>query len=95
MRVIPLYEKRQRGCQYCMDMKTIRHEGMTRTACPYGKCKYKVLDKYESYEEYMRSEDCQIQVDEFFKSFTGYAELFKSGRALRSSFSDGDDKTVL
>lgn len=85
MRVIALSEKKQRGCQYCTNVTTVRHEGMMRTACPYDECPYKVLDKYKSYEEYMESEDCKIMVDEFFKSFPGFAGLFESGRTFRST----------
>lgn len=31
-----------------------------RTLCPYTECPYKVLDKYDTYEDYLKSEDSEI-----------------------------------
>ena len=31
------------------------------TNCPYDECPYHVLDKYETYEEYVESEDSKIE----------------------------------
>lgn len=68
VRVVKLQEKKQRGCQYCMDMKRVRLGKYYCTGCPYPECKYHELDNYETYEEYMESEDCRILVTEFFET---------------------------
>lgn len=68
MRVIPLHENRKRGCNYCFHVGRIYGKADTRIACPFDECPYKVLDKYESYEEFMASEDSRILVEEFFKT---------------------------
>lgn len=66
VRVVKLPEKKKRGCEYCMDMKKTRMGKANVTGCPYPECKYHELDNYETYEEYMKSEDCRILVTEFF-----------------------------
>ena len=68
VRVVKLQEKKQRGCQYCMDMTKTRVGRANVTGCPYPECKYHELDNYETYEEYMESEDCRILVNEFFST---------------------------
>lgn len=35
------------------------------TSCPHDKCPYRVLDKYETYDDYMESEDSKIDVSAF------------------------------
>ena len=92
MRVIPLYEKKKRGCQYCLHSKKNRIEGQLRTCCPFSNCQYPVLDKYESYEEFMESEDSKILVDEFFTSVAGCYGLAKQECSPKKIFSDGDGK---
>ena len=76
MRVIPSYEKKQRGCQYCNDVGHVRNgnQGL-RFGCPHDECPYKVLDKYETYEQFMKSEDSRILVTEFFQTIADCYEL--------------------
>lgn len=95
MRVVPFYEKKQRGCQYCLHVQTVRHEGEFRTACPFTECPYHVLDKYDSYEEFMESEDSKIPVTEFFTTVAGFDKLAKYGQSPKKIFSDGDDRVDL
>lgn len=67
-RPIYAHEKRKRGCQYCLHVTSMRHKGEVRNACPFTDCPYEVLDKYETYEEFMASEDSKILVNEFFST---------------------------
>lgn len=55
MRFIKQSEIRKRGCAYCADKK-----GVKVMQCPYGRCPYKVLDKYKTYGEFLRSEDAIV-----------------------------------
>lgn len=94
MRKVLGCEKKQRGCQYCADMKLGRFDGESRTCCPFAKCPYHVLDKYDSYEEFMASEDSKIMVTEFFTSIASCYEL-ASSRKVNRDFSDGDYRVHL
>lgn len=95
MRVVPGYEKKQRGCQYCLHSSEIRYGGQYRTACPFGECPYKMLDQYKTYEEFIASEDSRILVDEFFTSVAGCYELAKQAHTTKKIFSDGDQRLYL
>ena len=90
-RVLPSYEKKQHGCQYCLHVTTKRHEGEIRNACPFKECPYKVLDKYKSYEEFMASEDSKIFVTEFFSTVPGAYELGAFPHAPKGIFEDKGD----
>ncbi len=90
-RVLPPFEKKQRGCQYCLDVTTMRYEGQIRNACPFGKCPYEVLGKYKSYEEFMASEDSKIFVEEFFSTVPGLYELGAYPHAPKGIFEDKGD----
>ena len=90
-RVLPTYEKRQRGCAYCLDMTTLRHNGEIRNACPHPQCPYEVLDKYKSYEEFMLSEDSKIFVTEFFTTIPSCYELGEYPHAPKGIFRDKGD----
>lgn len=59
MRKIYAAEIEQRGCHYCEKrvLKWDRSGGFYRSHCPHTRCPYRVLDKYESYKDYMNSED--------------------------------------
>jgi hypothetical protein len=92
---VPGYEKKQRGCQYCQDMKVKRFNGDTRTACPFIECPYTVLDKYKIYEEFMASEDSKILVNEFFKTVATVYELSSKPCKTKCLFSDGDARIGL
>ena len=90
-RMIPYYEKKQRGCQYCLHMEVHAMKGDSRTFCPFETCPFTVLDKYNTYEEFMKSEDSKILVNEFFSTVAYCYEL--QGRMTPSrSFSDGDSR---
>ena len=95
MRILPIYEKKQRGCQYCADFETERIGSRIRGVCPFEECPYHVLDKYESYEAYMASEDSKILVDEFFSTASGAYELMRQCHTPNRTFSDGDHRIGL
>ena len=95
MRVLQLSEKKQRGCQYCAKMQVIRCGKEWRCACPEDECPYHVLDKYESYEAFMESEDSKILVTEFFSSVAGCYELSSSEHTPKRIYSDGDHRVGL
>ena len=92
MRVIPKFENKKRGCQYCLHAETKRFCGQIRIFCPHGECPYYVLDKYETYEKFMASQDSLILVGEFFTTIPSCYELQKSSIAPRRIFSDGDQR---
>lgn len=95
MRLIKTTEKKKRGCESCKDKGLMYANGAVRSACPYEECPYHVLDKYDTYEEYMESEDCRILVNEFFQTIP---ECYESGRVstrFRSIYSDGDSRVHL
>lgn len=50
MRRITEAEKRKRGCEFCADVHA-------RLKCPYEECPYKVLDKYSTYGQFLKSKD--------------------------------------
>ena len=91
MRMVPYFEKKQRGCMYCNHMKAKEFGKEIRTACPFDECPYHDLDKYKTYDEFMASDDSLILVGEFFTSF---ASAFDSSmpRTPNKSFSDGDNR---
>lgn len=90
MRVVPGYEKKKRGCDYCQDKQRVREGKCFRTACPHDECPYHVLDKYKTYEDFMESEDSKILVDEFFSSVPTNVELASQTHTIKRIFSDGD-----
>jgi hypothetical protein len=89
-RVLHGFEKKQRGCQYCLHVTTFRHNGEIRNACPFDQCPYEVLGKYKTFEEFMASEDSQIPVTEFFTSVAGCYEHSTPNTVRNRVFSDGD-----
>lgn len=90
MRLLALYEKKKHGCQYCLHITPLKHEGEIRNACPFDECPYHVLDKYESYEKFMASEDSKILVSEFFTYVADCYELSTPNTVRNRVFSDGD-----
>ena len=73
-----------------------RNKGyVTQTSCPHDECPYKVLDKYETYEDYMKSEDSKILVDEFFQTVADCYVLSAHNKKPVSNNSDGDYKVSL
>lgn len=91
MRIIPLFEKTQRGCQYCIHKQVKSVSGESRTVCPFDECPYHVLDKYKSYEEYMASEDSRILVNEYFTTIPCCYELSQLSHAPKGIFEDKGD----
>lgn len=87
MHIIPSYVKKQRGCQYCADVGHIRagNHGM-RFACPYEECPYHVLDKHETYEKFMASEDSRILVTGFFQTAASCYELASESATVRDVY---------
>lgn len=83
MRDVSLREKMKRGCQCCKDMVAIPRGMTSRTSCPFDECPYHVLDKYESYEEFMASEDSKILVDGFFSSAASCYELANGNASVK------------
>lgn len=61
MRLRPLTssEMRKRGCEYCMDHAWIQVETSYKHfkrchACTHDICPYRELDKYDTYEQYLK-----------------------------------------
>lgn len=71
MRCLKRHEIDHRGCLICADMQS---KG-AHLKCQHDECPYKVLDKYESYDEFFASEDSKILVPEFFKTVADCYEL--------------------
>lgn len=92
MRRVPYYEKKQRGCLYCLNVIPQRCRGQNYTSCPFEECPYTVLDKYKTYEEFMASEDSKILVNEFFKTVATVYEFSASPCKTKVLFSDGDGR---
>lgn len=61
MRELKRVEKEQRGCCYCLNVKRVKRLHLPRHLCPYEKCPYQVLDKYETYEDFIESDDSKIE----------------------------------
>lgn len=89
-RIVHLYERNQRGCVYCNDVVKGKYHGCNRLACPYDECPYEALGKYETYEEFMASEDCKILVDGFFHTVASCYELGNGNATVRQIYSGKD-----
>ena len=90
-RVLPSYEKKQRGCQYCLHVTSFRYNGEIRNACPYKACPYEVLSKYRTYEEFMASEDSIILVNEYFTTIPSCYDFSPYPHAPKGFFADKGD----
>ncbi len=88
-RIVHLYERKQRGCVYCNYVVKGGGSG-NRIACPFDECPYKVLEKYETYEEFMASEDSKILVDGFFQTAASCYELGNGNVTVRQIYSGRD-----
>ena len=95
MHQVLCYEKKQRGCKYCLHVQIAPYSGTTRTTCPFLECPYTVLDKYNTYEEFLASEDSKILVNEFFATVATVYELSANPAKTKSIFSDGSSKCFL
>lgn len=81
MRNLKKAEKTKRGCIWCTDVakKKSPVNGKCRTACPHDKCPYTVLDKYDDYEDYMKSDDSVINISALLLDTEGSAGRFAQG----------------
>lgn len=86
MRVVPVFEKKQRGCVYCMEVQMTKSKGCRRCGCPHDVCPYEILDKYESYEQFMASEDSKILVDGFFQTTASCYDLANGNATVKDVF---------
>lgn len=93
MRVVPPYEKKKRGCAFCKDMGHTRTGGGLRIGCPHDECPYHVLDKYDSYEQFMASEDSKILVDGFFQTVASCYELQNGNATVNEIFRGAGSRT--
>ena len=76
VRFLKRHEMKQRGCEYCIDRITGLDESeKIRKGCIHTKCPYKVLDNYETYDDFLASEDSLIIVPEFFQTNADCYEL--------------------
>jgi hypothetical protein len=68
MRALKKEEQTKRGCIWCADVERKKTPRKTkhRTLCPHDKCPYTVLDKYDTYEDYMKSKDSKINIGGLF-----------------------------
>lgn len=68
MRWLTTAEKKKRGCLYCADLELrySAHKGGKRRACSHEECPYTVLDKYDTYEDYMKSKDSKLDIAALF-----------------------------
>ena len=68
MRALTKLEMYKRGCSYCLDKVGKKVSNYQKSYCMHEQCPYSVLDKYKSYNDFMKSKDSKILVDEFFDS---------------------------
>lgn len=61
MRLLTFKEKVHRGCFYCIDVKRISTKSGVCSSCPHDECPYHILDKYETYDDYIESDDSKIE----------------------------------
>lgn len=64
MRVLTIAERKKRGCGYCANMAKAysqrRHS--FRRMCPHAECPYTVLEKYDTYEDFLQSKESGINI---------------------------------
>lgn len=82
MRTITAEEKTKRGCFWCADVASgkVRGDKRKRKLCPYTTCPYTVLDKYDTYEDYMKSKDSKINIAAFVEAVGGAGRVTESAR---------------
>ena len=86
MHRIPLHKKTKRGCAYCADAERSKNGQGYCYTCKHDECPYRVLDKYDSYEEFMASEDARILVTEFFQTAASCYDLMNGNVVARKYF---------
>ena len=66
-RILESDEKKKRGCVYCNDLikekgkMEERYYDITISKCPFEECPYHELDKYNTYNDYLKSEDSKLK----------------------------------
>ncbi len=56
MRYVSMKERQKRGCIECIH-KRMRSKGIS---CPYDRCPYRELDKYDSFDDFVQEIDCIV-----------------------------------
>lgn len=97
MRPVSLREKNKRGCAYCTDMKLHRvpSAGGVRTCCPHDECPYHALDQYDTYQEFMASDDAKILVDGFFLTVPSIDEMSSGNAQVKKIYRDDASRPFL
>lgn len=66
----------KRGCEWCTDRKRAKStDGRMSYGCIHSRCPYTVLDKYETYDDFLASEDSKIITPEFFRTVADCYDL--------------------
>ena len=62
MRNLTYEEMRKRGCSYCTDMTKCEKgsSGSYKYICSYDECPYHELDKFDTYEDYLKSKESNL-----------------------------------
>lgn len=61
MTLLTSCEHEKRGCYYCKDITRAQYgQRDVRLYCIHDECPYRVLDKYETYQDYLNSPDSRI-----------------------------------
>ena len=56
MRYVSMKERQKRGCLECIHRR-MRRKGVS---CPYDRCPYRELDKYDRYEDFVQETECIV-----------------------------------
>lgn len=68
MRVLNKKEIRKRGCYDCANV--VHNEDKRGLyLCPYSECPCHELDGYDSYLDYLKSDDCKLDFSELPREF--------------------------
>lgn len=87
MRFLKQHDIIQRGCKICDDVRNLVDQyNRSHFTCPHAECPYSVLDKYETYDDFLKSKDSQILVPEFFDSVASCYSMSTSGSMPRKMF---------
>lgn len=70
MRILNSKEKKKRGCECCTDCKRKKIKAETKYIilfmCSHDSCPYHELDKYDTYDDFLQSEDARLPFDRLF-----------------------------
>lgn len=96
MRLLKADEKRKRGCIYCENVKRAyvpSYAGMRQT-CPYTECPYTVLDKYDTYEDFMKSDDSKIRIADLLGTAGGTGRFTACAKTYITGLRRADKKSL-